>query len=201
MTILSYWVWGGGTWEITLFRWEWDTVLALFFPQPNNTRLSPPLLMWDEKNKIKEAMKKKKIAENIVSNKCTIRKCNWNFFSPDLKASWNVPCFSIQVSCLMRSIFILLLSLLSFSFSSLFPGDEEGRNGSDRPPGPVHPFHPKITIRRGILATECSDVMQQFFQLRRKHKKTESSHHLPISNHPSKFLSKLHHIFNFMFCL
>ncbi|RWR93984.1 CMP/dCMP deaminase [Cinnamomum micranthum f. kanehirae] len=87
------------------------------------------------------------------------------------------------------------------SWVSLFPGDEEGRNGSDRPPGPVHPFHPKITIRRGILATECSDVMQQFFQLRRKHKKTESSPHLPISNHPSKFLSKLHHIFNFMFCL
>ncbi|XXG83936.1 hypothetical protein AAC387_Pa10g1574 [Persea americana] len=87
------------------------------------------------------------------------------------------------------------------SWVSLFPGDEEGRNGSDCPPGPVHPFHPKITIRRGILATECSDVMQQFFQLRRKKKKTETSPHLPISNHPSKFLSKLHHIFNFMFCL
>ncbi|KAF6169006.1 hypothetical protein GIB67_038503 [Kingdonia uniflora] len=90
------------------------------------------------------------------------------------------------------------------SWVRLFPGGgEEGSGSSDltnHGPGPVHPFHPKITIRRGILATECADVMQQFFQLRRK-KESPPPSCLPISANPTKLLSKMHNIFSFMFCL
>lgn len=71
--------------------------------------------------------------------------------------------------------------------------------------GPVHPFHSKITIRRGVLETECGNVMQQFFKLRRKQdKKPESSSppsNPPISNRPMKFFSKLNNIFTLIFCL
>lgn len=93
------------------------------------------------------------------------------------------------------------------SWVRLFPGGAEAGSSSDlasQPAGPVHPFHPKITVRRGILATECADVMQQFFQLRRKNnKKSESppTSSLPVSTHPSKFISKMHDIFHVMFCL
>ncbi|XP_068639088.1 tRNA(adenine(34)) deaminase, chloroplastic-like [Aristolochia californica] len=78
---------------------------------------------------------------------------------------------------------------------SLFPSETD-------PAAPVHPFHPKMTIRRGILATECADVMQQFFRLRRKKIKKEDppSSRLPLAS-PTKFLSKIHDIFSMMFCL
>ncbi|KAL5723494.1 tRNA(adenine(34)) deaminase [Ranunculus cassubicifolius] len=94
------------------------------------------------------------------------------------------------------------------SWVRLFPGGSDTGGSSDLTSqlgGPVHPFHPKITLRRGILAPECADVMQQFFQLRRKKvKKSESpppSSRTRILTHPSKFVSKMHHIFNVMFCL
>ncbi|XP_077244042.1 tRNA arginine adenosine deaminase [Tasmannia lanceolata] len=91
------------------------------------------------------------------------------------------------------------------SWVSLFPSREEGGDGSDpsnRPAGPIHPFHPNITIRRGILATECSDIMQQFFQLRRKNKKQDPSpSRLPVLSNPTKLFTKVHDIFSIMFCL
>ncbi|KAJ1377294.1 tRNA-specific adenosine deaminase [Sesbania bispinosa] len=92
------------------------------------------------------------------------------------------------------------------SWIRLFPdGGENVSEARDMPPAPVHPFHPNMKIRRGVLATECADVMQQFFQLRRKKKKEEPSKdpsHLAVTHHhPSKFLSKMHDIFHMMFCL
>ncbi|KAG0502712.1 hypothetical protein HPP92_002784 [Vanilla planifolia] len=93
------------------------------------------------------------------------------------------------------------------SWVRLFPGGDEGSSSMHLPGqtvGPVHPFHPKIIIRRGILATECGDVMQQFFKLRRKKEKkheTSPPSGLPVSNRPTKFFAKLHHIFGLMFCL
>ncbi|OIW02241.1 hypothetical protein TanjilG_15124 [Lupinus angustifolius] len=92
------------------------------------------------------------------------------------------------------------------SWIRLFPdGGESSSEPRDIPPAPVHPFHPRIKIRRGVLASECADAMQQFFQLRRKKKKEESSNDpssLPITHHhPSKFLNKIHDIFHVMFCL
>ncbi|PIN13430.1 Cytosine deaminase FCY1 [Handroanthus impetiginosus] len=94
------------------------------------------------------------------------------------------------------------------SWISLFPSGDGG-NGldqTDKPPAPVHPFHPKIIIRRGVLASECADAMQQFFKLRRKKdKKPKPSPSppscLPVSHHPSKFLAKMHDAFHLMFCL
>lgn len=94
------------------------------------------------------------------------------------------------------------------SWIRLFPNGGEGGSGSevtDKPQAPAHPFHPKMTIRRGVLASECSDAMQQFFQLRRKQKEKKPDTPappscLPISNHPSKFMTKMHGIFH-MFCL
>ncbi|XP_016481068.1 tRNA(adenine(34)) deaminase, chloroplastic [Nicotiana tabacum] len=94
------------------------------------------------------------------------------------------------------------------SWIRLFP-DGDGENGSepaDKPPAPVHPFHPKITIRRGVLASECADAMQQFFRLRRKKKEKKSDPPtppscLPVSSHQPKFLSKIHDVFHIMFCL
>ncbi|KAK1425591.1 hypothetical protein QVD17_20945 [Tagetes erecta] len=97
------------------------------------------------------------------------------------------------------------------SWIRLFPDGDGGGNGSDKPPAPVHPFHPNMTVRRGVLSSECADVMQQFFQLRRKKKdkKPEAESPsppppscLPIGHHHnSKFTSKLHDVFNIMFCL
>lgn len=70
--------------------------------------------------------------------------------------------------------------------------------------GPVHPLHPKITIRRGILATECSDTMQQFFQLRRKKVKKEEAPPPPsisMSAAPMKLLGRSHNLLATMFCV
>ncbi|XP_072999212.1 uncharacterized protein [Typha latifolia] len=90
------------------------------------------------------------------------------------------------------------------SWVRLFPGDGENSNAdlSSQTAGPVHPFHPKITIKRGVLATECSEIMQQFFQLRRKkNKKTEPPPScLPVASHPIKFFTKMHGLFS-VFCL
>ncbi|CAH8327128.1 unnamed protein product [Eruca vesicaria subsp. sativa] len=91
------------------------------------------------------------------------------------------------------------------SWIRLFPGGEgNGSEVSEKPPPPVHPFHPKMTIRRGVLESECAQTMQQFFQLRRKKKDkntetpapTEHHHH----HHPAKLLNKMHQILPF-FCL
>ncbi|KAJ4961759.1 hypothetical protein NE237_021669 [Protea cynaroides] len=97
------------------------------------------------------------------------------------------------------------------SWVRLFPSGGEGGSSSDQtnqPAGPIHPFHPKIVIRRGVLETECAEVMQQFFHLRRtkKEKKPEPEPKplpscLPVSTHPSKFFSKMHDMFSIMFCL
>ncbi|KAF7827876.1 tRNA(adenine(34)) deaminase, chloroplastic [Senna tora] len=86
-------------------------------------------------------------------------------------------------------------------------GGENASEPKDKPPAPVHPFHPNMKIRRGVLASECADVMQQFFQLRRKKKKESppppepsQSSSLPTTHHhPSKFLSKMHDVFHMMF--
>ncbi|KAB5538270.1 hypothetical protein DKX38_015803 [Salix brachista] len=93
------------------------------------------------------------------------------------------------------------------SWIRLFPDGQDG-NGSelaDKPAAPVHPFHPKMTIRRGILELECANVMQQFFQLRRrkKEKKEDSPQpsSLSITSPQSKILGKMHDIFHAMFCL
>ncbi|KAJ7954024.1 tRNA(Adenine(34)) deaminase, chloroplastic [Quillaja saponaria] len=90
------------------------------------------------------------------------------------------------------------------SWVRLFPdGGGNSSEVTDKPTAPVHPFHPNMNIRRGVLASECADIMQQFFQLRRKKKKAEPSPPscLPVSPHPSKILTKMHHIFHIMFCL
>ncbi|CAL9059184.1 unnamed protein product [Musa banksii] len=93
------------------------------------------------------------------------------------------------------------------SWIRLFPGDNGGSSSldpSNQMAGPVHPFHPNIRIRRGVLATECSDVLQQFFQLRRKKKKKPESPPqscLPVPNHPIKLFTRMHNIFSLMFCL
>ncbi|XP_074336654.1 uncharacterized protein LOC141673817 [Apium graveolens] len=102
------------------------------------------------------------------------------------------------------------------SWIRLFPGGGEGHSVSetaDKAATPVHPFHPNIKLRRGVLASECSDVMQQFFQLRRKKKdkkpdkkpdsptETPPPSCLPISTRPSKLLTKMHDAFHIMFCL
>ncbi|XP_038993600.1 tRNA(adenine(34)) deaminase, chloroplastic-like isoform X1 [Hibiscus syriacus] len=94
------------------------------------------------------------------------------------------------------------------SWIRLFP-DGRGGNGSevtDKPAAPVHPFHPNMGIRRGILASECADMMQQFFQLRRKNKGKNAEHpqspsSLPVTSHRSKFFTKMHNILHLMFCL
>lgn len=88
-------------------------------------------------------------------------------------------------------------------YNRLFPGDT-GTSSSLEPPvqqtGPVHPFHPKIVIRRGILEDECSEIMQQFFKLRRKKKTTKpetSTSPSCLPAHPLKFFSR----FTGMFCI
>ncbi|KAJ0242845.1 tRNA(adenine(34)) deaminase [Hirschfeldia incana] len=89
------------------------------------------------------------------------------------------------------------------SWIRLFPGGEgNGSEVSEKPPPPVHPFHPKMTIRRGVLESECAQTMQQFFQLRRKKKNKDSDPPAPTGHHhhPSKLLNKMHQILPF-FCL
>ncbi|CAL9239926.1 unnamed protein product [Arabidopsis halleri] len=90
------------------------------------------------------------------------------------------------------------------SWIRLFPGGEgNGSEVSEKPPPPVHPFHPKMTIRRGVLESECAQTMQQFFQLRRKKKDknldppTPTDHH---HHHLPKLLNKMHQVLPF-FCL
>ncbi|KAF5762157.1 putative tRNA(adenine(34)) deaminase [Helianthus annuus] len=97
------------------------------------------------------------------------------------------------------------------SWIRLFPDVGGSGSGLDKPPAPVHPFHPNMIIRRGVLSSECADVMQQFFQLRRKKKDKKPEAEppsppqpscLPIPHHHnSKLVTKLHDVFGMMFCL
>ncbi|XP_044489492.1 tRNA(adenine(34)) deaminase, chloroplastic [Mangifera indica] len=92
------------------------------------------------------------------------------------------------------------------SWVRLFPNGEDGSEPSDKPAAPVHPFHPKMTIRRGVLASDCAEAMQQFFQLRRRKKEKKPEplpppSCFPIANQPTKILTKMQHMFNFVFCL
>ncbi|GFZ16180.1 arabinogalactan protein 19 [Actinidia rufa] len=75
---------------------------------------------------------------------------------------------------------------------SLVQDKEEHHHITDKQPAPVHPFHPNILTRQGVLSAECADAMQQFFQLRRRKEKKPGSPPtppscLPISNHPNKY--------------
>ncbi|KAJ9563728.1 hypothetical protein OSB04_008888 [Centaurea solstitialis] len=99
------------------------------------------------------------------------------------------------------------------SWIRLFPDGDGGSGSSDKPAAPVHPFHPNMMVRRGVLSSECADVMQQFFQLRRKKKEKRveaepatpppSASCLPVAthHHRSKLFSKMHDAFSIMFCL
>ncbi|WCJ35716.1 tRNA arginine adenosine deaminase [Euphorbia peplus] len=93
------------------------------------------------------------------------------------------------------------------SWIRLFPNSEGGNEseGRDKQAPPPHPFHPKMTIRRGVMESECADTMQQFFQLRRRKKvKNEdalSQPSLPIATHQSKFLRKMHDVFHAFLCM
>ncbi|VAI73463.1 unnamed protein product [Triticum turgidum subsp. durum] len=94
------------------------------------------------------------------------------------------------------------------SWVRLFPGDGQTStldpSNQKQTAGPVHPFHPKIIVRRGVLSTECSEIMQQFFQLRRKKKRAESpprAHYSGHRHHPIKFFTKMQHMFGTVFCL
>ncbi|XP_021755158.1 tRNA(adenine(34)) deaminase, chloroplastic-like [Chenopodium quinoa] len=98
------------------------------------------------------------------------------------------------------------------SWIRLFPDGVEAEQHpeeSEKPAAPVHPFHPKMDIRRGILQEECADIMQQFFQLKRrkakakaKEKDTSSSDEsgqpscFPKPHHRSKLLHKMHNVFH-----
>ncbi|TVU11282.1 hypothetical protein EJB05_44857 [Eragrostis curvula] len=94
------------------------------------------------------------------------------------------------------------------SWVRLFPGDGQTSTldsaNQSQTTGPIHPFHPKISIRRGVLSAECSEIMQQFFQLRRKKKQKPQSpphaHHQG-HHHPIKFFGKMHNMFGTIFCL
>ncbi|CAH9128860.1 unnamed protein product [Cuscuta epithymum] len=90
------------------------------------------------------------------------------------------------------------------SWIRLFP-DGDGQRSTDKPPAPVHPFHPKMNVRRGVLANECAESMQQFFQRRRKKEnKLEPPpppSRIPLLSHPNKFIAKMHDTFHLMFCL
>ncbi|KAL2904906.1 tRNA(adenine(34)) deaminase chloroplastic [Bienertia sinuspersici] len=93
------------------------------------------------------------------------------------------------------------------SWIRLFPAGVEGESSelTDKPAAPVHPFHPNMTIRRGILEDECADLMQQFFQLRRRKAKvkveTSSEESVqpscfPRPQHRPRLLHKMHNVFH-----
>ncbi|KAJ8448203.1 hypothetical protein Cgig2_025127 [Carnegiea gigantea] len=96
------------------------------------------------------------------------------------------------------------------SWIRLFPEGAEREQRpevAEKPAAPVHPFHPKIKIRRGLLQSECADIMQQFFRLRRRKKQKQKSEEpsqpscLPIPHHTSKLLHKMLDILRIMFCM
>ncbi|GAB2280127.1 hypothetical protein Dimus_014764 [Dionaea muscipula] len=85
-------------------------------------------------------------------------------------------------------------------------GESHPESSDNKPPAPpVHPFHPNMKIRRGVLEPECADAMQQFFQLRRKKKRAdpppEQPSCLPVPHHPSKLFHKTPHLLHLLFCL
>ncbi|KAE8670786.1 TRNA arginine adenosine deaminase, putative isoform 2 [Hibiscus syriacus] len=93
------------------------------------------------------------------------------------------------------------------SWIRLFPdGRGSGSEVTDKQAAPVHPFHPNMGIRREISASECADMMQQIFHLRRKNKAKNAEQPqppscFPITSHQSKFFTKMHDILHLMFCL
>ena len=46
--------------------------------------------------------------------------------------------------------------------------DAQVGKGCDCSRGPVHPFHPNVQLRRGVLRAECAQIMRKFFRARRK---------------------------------
>ncbi|KAF7808956.1 tRNA(adenine(34)) deaminase, chloroplastic [Senna tora] len=89
------------------------------------------------------------------------------------------------------------------SWVRLFPDGGNGLELEENPGGgPVHPLHPKMKVRRGVLESQCANVMQQSFQLRRKMKKEEAAtppskpSRFPFTRRSPKFLNKMHGIFH-----
>ncbi|GKD26678.1 hypothetical protein Tco_1232892 [Tanacetum coccineum] len=118
---------------------------------------------------------------------------------------------TIRTNCGFKRKGKVNILMLCLECQRLFT-DGDGGNGSDKPPAPVHPFHPpkRDNKKRGTIS-KCADKMQQFFRLRRKKKEkrmeTEPptqppSASLPVTHHRrSKFFSKMHDAFSIMFCL
>jgi len=46
-------------------------------------------------------------------------------------------------------------------------GAADEKNGHERITGQHFPFHPKTTITKGILETECAELMKSFFRQKR----------------------------------
>ncbi|XP_023762064.1 tRNA(adenine(34)) deaminase, chloroplastic [Lactuca sativa] len=109
------------------------------------------------------------------------------------------------------------------SWIRLFSDGNEGKDATpiDKLSAPVHPFHKNMSVRRGVLAEECSGIMKNFFRLRRKKKSVPESPiplepespipsepeslipptSITVSHHHSDFLSKIQHAFKIIFCL
>ncbi len=46
-------------------------------------------------------------------------------------------------------------------------GTDDEKNGYKKTTGPNWPFHPKTELIRGVLQQECSQLMKDFFRIRR----------------------------------
>ena len=46
-------------------------------------------------------------------------------------------------------------------------GTDDPKNGHEHVTKDQWPFHPKTTVTRGILASECAELMQSFFRAKR----------------------------------
>ncbi|WP_336515163.1 nucleoside deaminase [Pollutibacter soli] len=51
--------------------------------------------------------------------------------------------------------------------SGIVWGADDEKNGFARVTGMNSPFHPKASVRKGVLADECSELMKAFFKARR----------------------------------
>ena len=55
------------------------------------------------------------------------------------------------------------------SWISVLPrGPEAGQGHGGGGGGPVHPFHAKLAVTRGVLQEECSEILKDFFRRRRE---------------------------------